>query len=71
MYWNDRDDYPVAIFQVTAADELEAEQIAHDAGGSNYEDDWPVLTEDEESMSPDRLLRYKNKPWQTYFKEAK
>lgn len=64
MYWNDRADEPVAVFEVKAEDEDEAEDIALENGGDAYADDWPVLIETE--LSEDQLERYKNSVWTKY-----
>lgn len=66
MYWNDREDYPVAVFETDAEDELEAENKAYEAGGFAYEDDWPLLTETD--LGETQLERYKNSPWTDYKK---
>jgi len=66
MYWNDREDYPIAVFEVRADSEGEAEQIAYENGGEDYEDDWPLLTETD--LDEDRIKRYKNSVYTDYFK---
>ena len=45
MFWNDEGDYPIAVFDVIADDEAEAEDIALANGGDAYEDEWPMLVE--------------------------
>jgi len=64
MYWNDREDYPVAVFEVKADCEENAEQIAFLEGGRDYEDDWPLLIET--NINESRLARYKNSVWTKY-----
>ena len=66
MYWNDREDYPVAVFEVNADNELEAEQIAYENGGEDYEDDWPLLTETD--LTADEVERYKDSVYTDYYK---
>jgi len=66
MYWNDRADYPVAVFEVEAETELEAEEIAYDNGGEDYEDDWPLLTETD--LTEAEVKRYKNSVYTDYKK---
>jgi len=66
MYWNDREDYPVAVFEVEAEGELEAEEIAYENGGDDYEDDWPLLTETD--LTEDEIKRYKNSVYTDYKK---
>ena len=64
MYWNDREDYPIAVFEVKATSEGEAEDIALDNGGDAYADEWPVLIETE--LSESQFERYKNSVWTKY-----
>ena len=66
MYWNDRADYPVAVFEVDAESELEAEEIAYENGGADYEDDWPLLTETD--LTEDEVKRYQNSVYTDYYK---
>ena len=65
MYWNDRKDYPVAVFEVEADNELEAEQIAYENGGKKYEDRWPLLTETD--LTENQVERYKNSVYTDYY----
>ena len=69
MYWNDRADCPVAVFEVKAESELEAEEIAYENGGDQYEDDWPLLTENElnEGWRDQMIPRYKNSVYTDYY----
>lgn len=64
MYWNDRADYPVAVFEVKADNESDAEQIAFLEGGRDYEDDWPLLIETD--LTEDEVERYKNSVYTKY-----
>ena len=66
MYWNDRADYPIAVFEVEAEDELKAEEIAYENGGDAYEDDWPLLTETD--LTEDEVKRYQNSVYTDYYK---
>lgn len=66
MYWNDREDYPVAVFEVDAETEGEAEQIAYENGGDAYEDDWPLLVETD--LPESRIERYKKSIYTNYKK---
>ena len=66
MYWNDRADYPVAVFEVEADSELEAEEIAYENGSEDYEDDWPLLTETD--LTEDEVKRYQNSVYTDYYK---
>ena len=66
MYWNDREDYPVAVFEINADNELEAEQIAYENGGEDYEGDWPLLTETD--LTADEVERYKDSVYTDYYK---
>ena len=66
MYWNDRADYPVAVFEVDAESEGEAEEIAYENGGADYEDDWPLLTETD--LTEDEVKRYQNSVYTDYYK---
>ena len=47
MYWDDNNNDAVAVFDVIADDEDDAEDIARDNGGDAYED-WPCLVENKE-----------------------
>lgn len=67
MYWNDREDYPVAVFEVEAENELKADEIAYANGGDQYEDDWPLLTETEDGMTEDQKKRYKESIYTAYY----
>ena len=67
MYWNDREDYPVAVFEVEAENENEAEELAYENGGDEYEDDWPLLTQTEEEMSKNTAERYKKSVYTDYY----
>lgn len=67
MYWNDREDYPVAVFEIMAGDQGEAEEIAHENGGDAYEDEWPLLTETDEWMTENKKKRYKNSVYTDYY----
>ena len=59
MYWNDREDYPVAVFEVKA-------ESAYENGGEDYEDDWPLLTETD--LTEDEVKQYKDSVYTDYFK---
>ena len=63
MYWNDRADYPVAVFEVEADSEGEAEEIAYENGGDAYADEWPLLTETE--LTDREIKEYKSQSWKT------
>jgi len=66
MYWNDREDYPVAVFEVRAMDQFQAERIAFENGGDDYEDDWPLLTET--GLSQKDIDEYQKSVYTDYYK---
>lgn len=72
-YWNDRKDCPVAVYIVTAEDESEAEDIARENGGKDYERDWPLLIYTlEEELGFERVSGYyENSIWTDEFKDLR
>ena len=66
MYWDDRMDRPVAVFEVRAMDDFQAERIASKNGGEAYEDDWSLLTETD--LPENTVEEYKKSVYTDYYK---
>lgn len=58
MWWNDRKDEPVVVYEVLVASESEAIDVAYEAGGKEYDDEYPMISTTD--LSESRIKEYKN-----------